>query len=498
MAKLRRLVLFSRHFGIDPAHLAQVGAFDPFLNVDTNLFINPLLLARSRATQMEAAWRRYLKWFEDLGSFLMQCQKEGDAHWTRAYERLHFPEPPSTCLGQTVGGTRGSGIGDVLALSLVRSAHSLVNSGTTAEELMVCLPFLCKGLGPDRISDMVTQIIMQDLASYTQSALEGLDLPRTPLLCGSHSYQVPRYNGKPILLVPSDVLAKIKPGDVGTIVKVARRNMALRKRLSKRLEERIRVGANNWEGWVDDLIGLVRDNDHDAIAVFHELVVETTSPYDWDADPGGHIPWRSALSIPRPQSIPIQAQSDPMSRAMVVIEQFGILLQKPAYARLLYLDARAKMPRPVDALRQMFFAIATTHCEVDRDMLVEYDVDTGLTAFVWRGTAILTVDVASSNDPNWRKRYRAVSPSGRVFIFVDFSRNRGAAAFALRNKRQMRAEPVAELQVVEPVRFTAPGTIKRFIEGPRVKCQWCGSVVLAVRISRHERERCNKRPGLKT
>lgn len=494
MAKLQRLVLFSQHFCIDPAHLAQVGAFDPSLNVDTNLFINPLLLTRSRAAQMKAAWHRYLKWFEDLGSLLKQCQKEEDTHWTRAYERLHFPEPPSTCLGQTVGGTRGSGIGDVIALNLVRSAYSLVKAGTTAAELMVCLPFLCEGLGPDRISDMVTQIIMQDLASYTQSALEGLVLPRTPLRDGSHSYQVPRYNGKPILLVPSDVLAKIKPGDVGTIVKVARRNKALRKRLSKRLEERIRVGANNWEGWVDGLIGLVRENDQEAIAVFHELVVETTSHYDWNADPDGHIPWRSALSIPRRQTIPIQAPSDPLARARLIIEQFGILLQEPAYARLLYLDARGKMPRSVVGLRRLFFAIAATQCKVDGDMLVEYDVDSELIAFLWRGAVILTVDVASSNDPNWRKRYQTVSPSGRLFVFVDFNRNKGAAALALMNKQRRRvAELAAEVQVVEPLRVTASGAIIRF-----VKCQLCGDNLLAERVSRHERESCKKRPELKT
>jgi len=47
LSKITSAVRFSRHFGIDPARLAAVGVLDPTLNVDTALFIDPMLLEHS-------------------------------------------------------------------------------------------------------------------------------------------------------------------------------------------------------------------------------------------------------------------------------------------------------------------------------------------------------------------------------------------------------------------------------------------------------------------
>ena len=48
-------IKFSEQFGIDGVKLAELGVFDPFLNHDTKLFVDPLLLRDSSSQLMREA-----------------------------------------------------------------------------------------------------------------------------------------------------------------------------------------------------------------------------------------------------------------------------------------------------------------------------------------------------------------------------------------------------------------------------------------------------------
>ena len=45
MAKVVNPILFSSYFEVDPQEIDKAGLIDPFLNVDLELFIDPVLLA---------------------------------------------------------------------------------------------------------------------------------------------------------------------------------------------------------------------------------------------------------------------------------------------------------------------------------------------------------------------------------------------------------------------------------------------------------------------
>ena len=47
MARLRNPALLSQYFRLNPDALAKYNVFDPILNADTRLFIDPLLLKQS-------------------------------------------------------------------------------------------------------------------------------------------------------------------------------------------------------------------------------------------------------------------------------------------------------------------------------------------------------------------------------------------------------------------------------------------------------------------
>ena len=85
MGKIKNPVIFSSHFRIDPLVLERAGAVDPTLNVDLRLFIDPLLLPQSRASQMKTdATMRIRNHFEKIVTLLEASRREDDIAWRQA------------------------------------------------------------------------------------------------------------------------------------------------------------------------------------------------------------------------------------------------------------------------------------------------------------------------------------------------------------------------------------------------------------------------------
>jgi hypothetical protein len=109
MAKLFKPLLFSQQFGISPAILQNTGLLDPFLNADTKLFIDPLLLKQSSNPLIRgkglATFRKRMKEIIDL---LIATPTNTGPAWTSALRLLDLHERRETCLGYGGRGTSGS------------------------------------------------------------------------------------------------------------------------------------------------------------------------------------------------------------------------------------------------------------------------------------------------------------------------------------------------------------------------------------------------------
>ena len=99
MAKLAPPVLFSECFNVPEEKLAELGVFNPTLNVDSLLFPDPLLLDRSGHPEMRAARKTFDAYFEQVMLLLHGIRTPEDKVWRTAFQRLSFPEIPGTCLG---------------------------------------------------------------------------------------------------------------------------------------------------------------------------------------------------------------------------------------------------------------------------------------------------------------------------------------------------------------------------------------------------------------
>jgi hypothetical protein len=100
MAKARNPITLSKEFGIAQRTLTRLGVLDVTLAIDTKLFIDPLLLSRSKHVELNThAVQQYNAHFDTIIRLLAECRSEGDPAWKAAEKKLAFPEITGTCLG---------------------------------------------------------------------------------------------------------------------------------------------------------------------------------------------------------------------------------------------------------------------------------------------------------------------------------------------------------------------------------------------------------------
>src|ERR1700722_12894764 len=146
MAKITRPIRFSTHFGIGTGTLQRLGAFDPLLNADTPLFINPLLLAKSQQPEMRSAHTAWLGYFRKIVKILAVSKRKDDVPWRNAAKMLRTPEFKGTCLGYGAGSIQGRGIGNGIATQIMGTAREIVDLGISDPEFFALLPLFEEGV----------------------------------------------------------------------------------------------------------------------------------------------------------------------------------------------------------------------------------------------------------------------------------------------------------------------------------------------------------------
>lgn len=163
---------FSELFGIGLTQ-AQLDFVDIAPSRDTPLFIDPFAISLK-----EDPWS--LECHQHITHFFQTALESIRAGREDEAQALlnGLSEPNETCLGLSVGDPAGRGVSGKQAVDLYDSlAQSQAARSGVLEELAECDLFV-KGIGPDKISDITTNIIRKLLIDYTQAqcALHGIEL----------------------------------------------------------------------------------------------------------------------------------------------------------------------------------------------------------------------------------------------------------------------------------------------------------------------------------
>ncbi len=358
----------AQEFKVDAATLDTHGVFNSFLNLDTRLFIHPDLLKTTRIPELKFSYAKMTKHFADIMKLLEHSQQKGDRLWREADKLLKFPEFQGLCTGYSSSGTSGSGMGSTFRHTLLQTAKEVIDIGIKDPEIFELVGLFEEGIGCDRISDMVGRIISDDLLKFTSRVFQSLGVKAKPIEIGGASYEIPvnRFNGKPVILLPKDILDDLPDAfSRDDIDRICAKNTALRNRLNQI------VGHTWFEQGKRLPKGKLKEFLLGHPDVLRELIKAFKTgkhlPYDFENDPAGEINWYHAASqFAQDYPINLTLQSHPSMEDIDkvvsdICNKFRELVEDKGLWRSLY-NKKTSKPYHESTAQLLFYAIADSYC----------------------------------------------------------------------------------------------------------------------------------------
>ena len=188
--------LFSKHFKIKPEKLVDAGLIDPFLDVDTQLFIDPILLEKCAIPLIcREAHTELRNHFGNVFRLLAISANEGDAPWKGAQRLLELTEAPFNGLGYGKGDRDGTSRPDELRDTILRTSKEVVQLGQADPEMISLMGFFEENVGPDTISDLTSRIIFPQLAQITRDFCLSNGIP-VRKSNASPKFELPHFEGQ--------------------------------------------------------------------------------------------------------------------------------------------------------------------------------------------------------------------------------------------------------------------------------------------------------------
>ncbi len=385
MSKITQIHQFSDVFGINKKQLDQIGVLDPTLNIDTPLFIDPKLLQTSKHTKFaENSHRSYESYFAKIIKLLRVSSQMDDVAWRSAEKLLLFSEVKGTCLGYGTSSVRGSGIGAKYRDIIINTAKEIIELGICDPELFSVLALFEPGIGADRISDMTTNVILNDLLDFNEFILSRLSIQLAEFNIIGRQVLLPQnpYLGitGPVILVPNDILRRLPIAkDWDSIDTVVSANNLLRTRINKHVGEIWAVATRRDKVKLKSVVLSSKDAFE---AVLNAIGFVEKIPYDLVSDPKGEVYWRKLskiiaanypLEFSKQNINSVDAADKIVSK---IIKQFKFLIETRRISSELY--DKEKKPRPESSAQKLFFVAAYSYCDANNlDITPEADTGNG-------------------------------------------------------------------------------------------------------------------------
>lgn len=358
-------ISFVDAYGLDRNSFEATGAFDPILDVDSKLFIDPALLPESACPEFQGARDEVEYYFSGLIALLRHSKSQGDRFWRKASELLSFTEIRGTCLGYSERGTAGNAIGPHLREGILASIKGLEEAGLEDPIIFELIGVFEEGVGCDRISDLLTYKLIDRICAYTERVMRecsysgpkkehrGFQLPVSP--CSSDV----------VLLLPRDILHPLPLAkrfeDIETVC---------------RENERVRENVNEWFDFSEgarpskrDVYRHMRDDVEFRDAFVDAYREAEAEQYDFGADSVGEIVWYETgkrFAERNPLRLPAATRSKEGLESVVsaIVEQFKDSVENNGAWEILYADDR-RTPRKELTSQHLFASIATSYCKAN-------------------------------------------------------------------------------------------------------------------------------------
>lgn len=383
-----RPLRFSDHFGI--TRTSADDWFDPLLNEDTRLFVDPFLIFMDKHPDWANGHPRLMEFFNVVLQLLAASGFDNDNSpgYVKAKGLLMFPEPPEFCLGLSRQSIFGAGSAKGLQRGMLRGAKDAIDLGITSLRHVEEIALLGEQIGADRISDMTCDVLKADFIAYTQEVARRHKIPMSKVNVGNADWDpdlkawkpgvvdlpvnplASRINGRPIgvILTPKRFLRQIPTVDPSDFWDFAWANEADQLRAQFNYE----VGRNVDRGRIATL---ARRRRHLLTKYLQTLEEKGSDPYDVDADPSLVVSppdfaneVADAFTTPAPKS-----EAEFVAFVEALIANFKYCVEQRGAWRSLWVKDK---PRPEKHAQILFDVSGIMACH-DRDVDLTRESDAG-------------------------------------------------------------------------------------------------------------------------
>ncbi|MFC5409109.1 hypothetical protein ACFPMF_07320 [Larkinella bovis] len=377
---------FAEHFNIQL--LGYEDWFDPILEQDTRLFIDPLLAANSRVVHLQDAKEKISHFFKKAFEIAAESQPNiRDIRYRILLRMLVFPEVEEICLGYASFGTKGSGSSNGFSRLIAQAIYDSINMGIDNIDNFELLGIFNEGIGPDRISDTTANILKADLIAYTQDICIRNNVPTKNVLIRNYKYNfdsnrwdsevaslpINPINNKPIILVPKDSLVYFHTINSDAFLDYIWRMKG----------EEITDSFSFWlKGEINksDIIQIARQR-RGWVEEFEKYIIEELRffPYDLQKDPQGvYIPLLESTKYAKDNPIALSAKDEKEFYEVVdfIIEQYSTFMENHGGYKLLWNDNNK--PKREEAAQIMFTCVVKQYCRANNiDLTREANIGRG-------------------------------------------------------------------------------------------------------------------------
>ncbi len=189
--------------------LDKKGVFNSFVDIDSSLYIDPCLLENLKIDEFKNSYNSFKDHFSNIILLVEKIKKPKDVFWIEAHRRLQFKEFKFIGLGYSRGDKNGNGIGKILAENMLNIAVEIVDEGIKDPIIFELIGLIQKNISLDRISDMTTHIIKQDLINYTVRVSRELGIETKEFKKLNVKLPINPDNNDPVIFIPKKILRDI-------------------------------------------------------------------------------------------------------------------------------------------------------------------------------------------------------------------------------------------------------------------------------------------------
>jgi len=381
-------MLFSEYYNIKLK--GDENWFDPTLENDTLLFIDPMLVFQTDVEELHHSKQKIINFFQYAFEIVTLAKGKTGKYREVALDILSFKETQETKLGYCNYGSGGSGIGREFARKVFDAMVDFIDLGLEGVGAYIS-PFsmFAEGIGADRISDIITDIIKKDLIIYTQKICKEKNIPTQEFLIKNFEFNreigwvdkktpLPKdpTTNKGIILVPKSFL---RTHEVLEIIDFQSylsymENEELRKKSTRIIagnldKEKLKEIAKQHPSTLKDLL--------EGYIQFKEK--QKNLPYDLKNDPNLLYWFTNEIEKLKKDLPKIESKTEDFESLKKFVEsvlnQFKSIVEGKEGYKLLFNDDET--PKKEKASQILFWGISETMCKLNGKISVSREAQTG-------------------------------------------------------------------------------------------------------------------------